>query len=149
MFVWFLIRFIAEFERALLDPKRKTRALDKTTISALCQLLRAAVIITSVLIVLQTLNIPISGFLAFGGVGGIAIGFAAKDWLSNFFGGLMIYLDRPFKVGDWISSPDKTIEGTVEHIGWRLTRIRKFDKRPLYVPNGIFSSISIENPSSM
>lgn len=149
LFVWFLIRFISEFETALLSPKRKTRALDKTTIGAMCQLLRAAVIITALLIVLQTLNIPISGVLAFGGVGGIAIGFAAKDWLSNFFGGLMIYLDRPFQVGDWISSPDKKIEGTVEHIGWRLTRIRKFDKRPLYVPNGIFSSISIENPSRM
>jgi len=93
--------------------------------------------------------LSISGVLAFGGVGGIAIGFAAKDLLSNFFGGLFIYLDRPFAVGDWVRSPDREIEGTVENIGWRVTRIRTFDKRPLYIPNSIFSQIAVENPSRM
>ena len=91
----------------------------------------------------------ISGLLAFGGIGGMAIGFAAKDMLSNFFGGLMIYLDKPFTVGDWIRSPDRNIEGVVEEIGWRMTRIRTFEMRPLYVPNSIFSSIAVENPSRM
>jgi MscS family membrane protein len=61
----------------------------------------------------------------------------------------MIYMDRPFRVGDWVRSPDKEIEGTVEYIGWRLTRIRTFDQRPLYVPNATFTSISVENPSRM
>ncbi|WP_338066033.1 mechanosensitive ion channel family protein [Marinomonas primoryensis] len=87
--------------------------------------------------------------MAFGGIGGIAVGFAAKDLLANFFGGLMVYLDRPFAIGDWIRSPDQNIEGTVEHIGWRQTRIRTFEKRPLYVPNSTFSLISVENPSRM
>ena len=77
------------------------------------------------------------------------MGFAAKDLLANFFGGLMIYLDRPFSVGEWIRSPDKEIEGVVEDIGWRLTRIRTFDKRPLYIPNAVFANISVENPSRM
>jgi len=62
---------------------------------------------------------------------------------------LMIFLDRPFSVGDWIRSPDRDIEGTVEDIGWRLTRIRTFDKRPLYLPNSIFTSLAVENPSRM
>ena len=61
----------------------------------------------------------------------------------------MIYLDRPFSVGDWIRSPDQNIEGTVENIGWRLSRIRTFDKRPLYIPNSTFARISVENPSRM
>jgi MscS family membrane protein len=61
----------------------------------------------------------------------------------------MIFLDRPFSVGDWVRSPDRDIEGTVEDIGWRLTRIRTFDKRPLYLPNSIFSSLAVENPSRM
>jgi MscS family membrane protein len=52
-------------------------------------------------------------------------------------------------VGDWIRSPDKEIEGVVEQIGWRLTTIRTFDKRKLYVPNSVFSSIALENPSRM
>jgi MscS family membrane protein len=113
------------------------------------KLLRLSVIITAVLVAMQTFGYSISGVLAFGGIGGIAVGFAAKDLLANFFGGLMIYLDRPFAVGDWIRSPDKSIEGTVEHIGWRLSRIRTFDKRPLYVPNAIFTQIAVENPSRM
>ena len=87
--------------------------------------------------------------MAFGGMGGIAIGFAAQDLLANFFGGLFIYTDRPFSVGDWIRSPDRNLEGTVEKIGWRVTRIRTFDKRPLYIPNSIFSHIALENPSRM
>jgi len=107
------------------------------------------VIITAVLIALQTLGYSISGVLAFGGVGGIAIGFAAKDLLANFFGGFIIHLDRPFKVGDWIRSPDRNIEGTVEQIGWRMCTIRTFDKRPLYVPNATFTTIAVENPSRM
>ena len=99
--------------------------------------------------ILQSVGVSISGLLAFGGIGGIAVGFAAKDLLANFFGGLSIYLDRPFTIGDWIRSPDKEIEGTVEEIGWRMTCIRTFDQRPLYVPNAIFSQISIQNPSRM
>jgi len=113
------------------------------------KLVRASVFITAALVMLQTLGFSISGVLAFGGVGGIAVGFAAKDLLANFFGGLMVYLDRPFKVGDWIRSPDKELEGTVEEIGWRQTRIRTFSKRPIYVPNSIFMSIIVENPSRM
>lgn len=61
----------------------------------------------------------------------------------------MIYMDRPFAVGDWIRSPDREIEGTVENIGCRLTLIRTFDKRPLYVPNATFATIAVENPSRM
>jgi len=93
--------------------------------------------------------VSVSGLLAFGGIGGIAVGFAAKDLLANFLGGLSIYLDRPFAVGDWIRSPDRSIEGTVEDIGLRVTRIRTFDQRPLYVPNSTFSSVALENPSRM
>jgi len=149
LFVWFLVRFIRGIETNLLAPSRGKHSLDETTIHAICQILRIAVIITAVLVLLQTFGVPLSGVIAFGGVGGIAVGFAAKDLLSNFFGGLMIFLDRPFKIGDWVRSPDKEIEGTVEHIGWRLTRIRTFDKRPLFVPNSLFSTIAIENPSRM
>lgn len=61
----------------------------------------------------------------------------------------MLYFDRPFRIGDWISSPDRDIQGTVEEIGWRMTRLMTFDKRPLYVPNSVFSSISVENPGQM
>jgi MscS family membrane protein len=77
------------------------------------------------------------------------VGLAAKDLLANFFGGLTIYLDRPFSVGEWIRSPDKSIEGTVEYISWRHTRVRAFNKNPIYVPNAVFTTIVVENPSRM
>ena len=147
---WFLIRFVKEFEKAFIKRRyQKGESVDLTTINALAKLVRAAIFITAGLVMLQTLGFSISGVLAFGGIGGIAVGFAAKDLLSNFFGGLMIYLDRPFRVGDWIRSPDKKLEGTVEEIGWRQTRIRTFSKRPIYVPNAIFMNIIVENPSRM
>jgi len=145
---WALIRFVDRVQQRMMhDPK--TDDLDLTTVEAIGRLIRITVLITSGLIILQTLGFSVSGVLAFGGLGGIAVGFAAKDLLSNFFGGLMIFLDRPFGVGDWIRSPDRDIEGTVESLGWRLTTIRTFDKRPLYVPNATFLSIAVENPSRM
>jgi MscS family membrane protein len=148
---WFVTRFIKNAQDNIIDrgKKKDGSGYDKTTVDAISKILRASVMITAALVILQTLGFSISGVLAFGGVGGVAIGFAAKDLLANFFGAMMIYLDKPFKIGDWIRSPDQEIEGTVEEIGWRQTRIRTFDKRPLYVPNSVFSSIAVENPSRM
>ena len=147
--VWAVLRLIKEAEGILVSPLKMKQPMDYTTVNAVSKLSRAVVIITAILIAMQSMGYSISGVLAFGGVGGIAVGFAAKDLLANFFGGFIIHLDRPFKVGDWVRSPDRNIEGTVEHIGWRLTTIRTFDKRPLYVPNAAFTTIAVENPSRM
>jgi MscS family membrane protein len=147
--IWFVVSFIRQAELNLLAQQDDQAPIDETTLHAISKLLRTAVVITGVLVVLQTLGYNLSGVLAFGSIGGIAISFAAKDLLANFFGGMMVYMDRPFAVGDWIRSPDKSIEGTVEHIGWRTSRIRTFDQRPLYVPNSIFTTIVVENPSRM
>lgn len=147
---WFLHRLISGAEAELLSSRFDgSGSTDKATVHAVAQLLRVVMWVIAGLMILQSVGVSISGLLAFGGIGGIAVGFAAKDLLANFFGGLSIYLDRPFTAGDWIRSPDKQIEGTVEDIGWRLTRIRTFDQRPLYVPNAIFSQIAVENPSRM
>ena len=148
LFCWVFISFIKALEHRYLQVDRKKK-LDQTSVIALGRLMRVAVIITGVLVAMQALGYSLSGILAFGGVGGLAVGFAAKDMLANFFGGWMIYVDKPFRVGDWISSPDKKIEGTVEYIGWRQTRILTFSRRPLYVPNSTFMNISVENPSRM
>lgn len=150
----FLFQFVVLAEIRILEKLNAEESsdqtrLDPTTLHALAKLIRLAVVISAVLVALPTVGIEITALLAFGGVGGIAIGFAAQDLLSNFFGGLMIYLDRPFAIGDWVRSPDREIEGTVESIGWRLTVVRTFDKRPLYIPNAVFNTITLENPSRM
>ena len=147
---WFLTNFITALERSYIDEiDQNKRKGDQTTVQAISKLVRLSVIIVTILIVLQNMGINLTGLLAAGSVGGLVIGFAGKDLLANFFGGLMLYLERPFKVGDWIRSPDREIEGTVVNIGLRTTAIKTFDQRPLYVPNSIFTSISLENPSRM
>jgi MscS family membrane protein len=147
---WFLIQFAGKVGRNVTEQRvARGEEVDRTTIDALVKLARLVTFIVTVLVVAQTLGFQITGLLALGGVGGIAVGFAAKDLLANFFGGLTIYLDRPFTVGDWIRSPDKALEGTVEYISWRHTRIRAFNKNPIYVPNSVFTTIVVENPSRM
>ena len=147
---WFLQSFIENAQQAVITHQgARERPVDRTTVDAVGKLLRVSVLITASLVILQSLGFSVSGVVAFGGIGGIAVGFAARDLLANFFGGLMVYMDRPFAIGDWVRSPDREIEGTVEHIGWRITRIRTFDKRPIYVPNSVFTQITVENPSRM
>ena len=146
---WFLIRFIKLAHQQYIEGKLISGHIDRTAGDAIAKIARLIVFITAVLVAMQTLGFSIAGVLTFGGVGGVAVGFAAKDLLANFFGGMMIYLDRPFAVGDWVRSEDREIEGMVEDIGWRMTVIRKFDSRPIYVPNSIFSTIVVENPSRM
>jgi MscS family membrane protein len=136
-------------ENVIASMEAQGRAVDRTSADAVAKLIRAAVVMSALLVGMQTLGFSISGVLAAGGIGGLAVGFAAKDLLANLLGGVILFFDRPFVIGDWIRSPDREIEGTVEDIGWRQTRIRTFGKRPLYVPNGSFLSMTIENPSRM
>ena len=146
----FAIRLIGNMEIRLLRPHNGKQAVDATTVRAMGKLLRLVVFVLGTLMCLQTFGVSISGVLAFGGVGAMAIGFAAKDMLANFFGGLMVYLDRPFSVGDHIRfTSTKDIDGVVEDIGWRMTRIRNSEKRPLYIPNSLFASAVVENFSRM
>jgi MscS family membrane protein len=147
---WFFIRLVRIFSLNVIETNRqKGVEVDLTTIDALSKLAKLFIVIGSTLVIVESLGFSVAGVLTAGGIGGLAIGFAAKDLLANFFGGLTIYMDRPFSVGDWIRSPDKEIEGTVEYISWRHTRIRALNKNPIYVPNALFTTIVVENPSRM
>lgn len=149
IFVWSVFRVIHRTEAAAVNKHRQSKCHKLTTIRVMAKVGRIATIGFAVMSALQCFGLSISALLTFGGIGSVMVGFAAKDSLSNFLGGMMIFMDRPFMVGDWITSPDRDIEGTVENIGWRLTTIRTFDQRLLYVPNGAFSNIAIENASRM
>jgi MscS family membrane protein len=147
LFSWCMVSFIQLTQQHILYHSRKI--YDKTSVLALGQVGIAVVMVISILTTLQIVGVNLAGILAFGGLSGIAVGFAAKDLLANFFGAIMVYMDKPFKVGDWIRSPEKEIEGEVESIGWRQTKIITFEKRPIYVPNSVFSTIVVENASRM
>jgi MscS family membrane protein len=147
---WFCWKFIQLITTSTIDRGHQAvQNFDVTTVFALSKLGRLLIAVITVITAAHNLGFNVGALLALGGVGGIAVGLAAKDLLANFFGGLTIYLDRPFSVGDWIRSPDKSIEGTVEYISWRHTRIRGFNKNPIYVPNAVFTTIVVENPSRM
>lgn len=141
---WAIIRILSGVENYLIEKKSD---ISKDSVRLISRIAKILISIGIALGVAQALGFSVSGLLTFGGVGGVVIGFAAKDMLANIFGGFMIQMDKPFSTGDWIRSDQ--FEGTVEKIGWRMTRIRTFSKNPVYIPNSIFSSIPIETPSRM
>ena len=148
---WLLLRILQEGEKYLINfvykGDQKVFRQNKTTIIAVGRLLKIILAIWIFLIIMQALHIDITGLVAIGGAGTIVLGLAAKELLANFFGGMMIFMDRQFMVGDSIKSPNQDIEGAVEYIGWRLTRIRTLDGSLLYVPKSVFLTISVENCS--
>ena len=99
---------------------------------------------------MDSVRINVQTFLAFGGTGDVAIGFAGREIISNFFSGFLIYVIRPFTVGEWVRSiQEEELNGTVENIGWYLAQVRTWHKRPLYIPNSRFSTLILENESRM
>lgn len=150
-FAWLFIQWKKQFLKNLAakSEKAKDTTLDKSIIQALDKIISILINIMAGLIILDIIGIPVSTLIAFGGIGGIAIGLAAKDVLSNFFSGLMIYVNHPFAIGDWIKSPNKGFEGVVEEIGWYRTQIRSFERRPTYIPNSVITDAIIENPGRM
>ncbi len=150
LLAWFLLRLIGRVEHNIIDKaRREGRTVDPTAADAIGKLVRAAIFITTALLVLQALGFSIGGLVALGGVGGIAIGFAAQSLVANLVGGLTIYASRPFKVGEWIIMTGTEVMGEVQDIGWRATRIMGFDLRPFYVPNSLFNTAVVVNHSRM
>lgn len=151
IFLWVAIRMVngVELHYRSRNMRLGTKEIHRGTLYAIFQAVRGVLFAIAALTAMDALGLSISGLLTIGGIGGILIGFAAKDTLANFFSGLLIFWERPFIVGDWIRRPDAGVEGTVENIGWRTTQIRTFDKRPLYVPNSLFFNSVIENPQRM
>lgn len=142
---WIAFRFCREVEKIVLEKKN----FDKTTIELFSKLSLIVILFLTSLMILPMFGVDVAGIKIFGGVGGVVAGLAAKDALANILGGIVIAIDKPFKIGEWIYSVDEKMEGVVEHIGWRHTKLRQFDKRPLYIPNQTFSSLTFINASRM
>ncbi len=121
--------------------------IDKALTPILSGVLRFLLIALAVLIVAQEWNFSISGLLAGLGLGGLAFALAAKDMLSNLFGGLAILLDHPFSIGDWIRTGK--VEGVVEDINFRSLKVRTGDQALVTVPNSITAAEPIYNFSRM
>jgi MscS family membrane protein len=140
-FLWRMIDGLGEYFSA--RATQTESALDDQLVPFVAKTLKIFLVITGVLVVAQNMGYSISGLIASLGIGGIAVAMAAKDTISNVFGSIMILIDRPFTVGDWIKTED--FEGVVEEVGFRSTRIRTFAKTLVNVPNSIMANIVIDN----
>ena len=110
-------------------------------------ILKVIILIITGMNILSTWGINITGFVASLGLVGMAFALAAKDTASNFFGSMVLFTDQPFKVGDWIKTPE--VEGTIEAIGIRSTKVRTFAQALVSVPNGNLANDAILNWSEM
>lgn len=146
--MWFIINFVKLTERELIRYQEKFKGLlEINVVSTFSLIVRIVIIVIFMFHFLNMAGVDIKTLLAFGGIGGVVIGLAAKDLFGNFLGIIMVNFDRIFNVGDAIVIPSLTIEGVVEHIGWRLTMIRQFDKIPIHVPNAVFINAPVRNLS--
>ena len=150
LLAWFAIRLIHFVEEHVTDPEYRTDPVDKTTATAIGKLLRASVLITALLMALASLGFSVTGVLAFGGLGGLAVGFAARDLLANFFGALMIFLDRPFAGGATGSGlPTRTSKARWRRsAGVRPGSAHSISDR-CTCPNSTFATLTVENPQRM
>ncbi len=117
--------------------------LDDQLVPLLRKTLRTFVVIIGTLFILDNLDVPILPLLTGLSIGGLAFALAAQDTIKNFFGSVMIFVDKPFGVGDWITSND--VDGTVEEVGFRSSRIRTFRNSLISIPNGKLADNTIDN----
>lgn len=122
-------------------------SLDERLMPFLRVLVKLFIVAIGLVIILQELGYDVTGLIAGIGVGGLAISLAAQDTIANLFGFASIVGDRPFNVGDYIKTPD--VEGTVEHVGVRSTRLRQTDQTQVIIPNNVLANSPIFNTSRM
>lgn len=108
--------------------------------------LKVFVIVVAVLVTAQNLNINITGAIASLSIGGLALGLAAQDTLANLFGAIAVFVDRPFRIGDRVQLDN--VDGSVESIGLRSTRVRNLDGHLITVPNKTMGNATITNVTS-
>jgi MscS family membrane protein len=145
---WGLFRMSDSGELAsLLFVKKLNLDIDEILIPFLSKTLRFVIAVIAVLIIAQEWNYSISGLLAGLGLGGLAFALAAQELLSNLFGGMVVFLDKPFSLGDWIKTGD--VEGNVEDINFRSVKIRTFTQAVVTVPNSKLVGGAITNFSRM
>lgn len=125
---------------------RSASATDDILFTLLLASARLMVVVVGFLGIAHFLSIPTGGILAGLGIGGLAFAFASRETLSNVFGAGILVTDRPFQRGDWISSGE--IEGAVEHVGIRSTRVRTAQDSVMVIPNGKLSDSTINNLGS-
>ena len=142
--IWFgfrgtdLLTWVAQKKASQSDNK-----LDDLLVPLLGKTLKAIVIVFGIVYLADSLSIQLTPIIAGLGIGGLGFAFAAKDTLENFFGSITVILDKPFTIGDWVEVDG--VEGTVESVGMRSTRIRTFYDSLITIPNSILITTKCDN----
>lgn len=143
-FIWLFYNLSDVFSKYLgvLTSKTETK-LDDQLVPLIRKTLRFFVLVMGIILILQNNGYNVASLIAGLGIGGLAVALAARDTLANFFGSVTIFVDKPFRIGDWIKVAG--VEGTVEEVGFRSTRIRTFYNSLVSVPNSNISNNEVDN----
>ncbi len=136
-----LVDFVSNY--LIRAAERTESTLDDQLIPLAKKSLKIIIVILGIIYILQSLEFNITALLTGLSIGTLAFALAAQDTIKNLFGSVTIFLDRPFQVGDWITASG--IDGTVEEVGFRSTRVRTFYNSLIYVPNGKLADMVIDN----
>ena len=141
-FSWLVLTILNGYGIVIID-KIAQKSRRKEVVNLVLKVVYVIVLIIALLLILQKLGFDISALIASLGIGGLAVAFAAKDIIANFFASVMMLFDNSFSQGDWIVCGD--IEGTVVEVGFRKTTIRSFDNALIFVPNSKLASDPVRN----
>lgn len=148
LFAWILflvVDFLYSGSKLLIRKKHNQSFYNFMNLSR--KFVKIIIAIVSIIFFLDLWGYNVNGLVASLGLVGMAVALAAQDTTKNIFGALMIFADTPFKVGDWIQTPQA--EGTIEEIGMRSTKVRTFEDSLISLPNGIVANAAITNYSAM
>lgn len=146
--MWFGLRLTSNLTRLWrLRAKHTETTFDDQLVPVVRKLAKVTVVIVGSLLIVQNLGGQVGSLLAGLGIGGAALALASKDTIANLFGSIVVFVDRPFQVGDWVEIGQH--EGTIEEVGLRVTRIRTFANSLITVPNSSLTTTAINNWSRM
>jgi len=145
---WILFRAVDQFSYIFAKFSSKFgKNLSSDVENFIISFLKTIILIIGIMTILDGWGINVGAFVASLGLVGMAFALAAKDTAANLFGSLVIFTDKPFKNGDWILTPD--VEGKIEKIGIRSTKVRTFAQALVSVPNAVIANSAITNWSKM
>jgi len=148
LIAWGLFNLLSDYD--LLGEEIQTKLnlkVDTILVPFLSKMIKFLIVALAITTLAQEWGYDVNGLITGLGLGGLAFALAAKDAVANIFGGIIIITDKPFSIGDWISTP--SVEGTVEDITFRSTRVRTFAQALVTVPNSTLANESITNWSKM
>jgi MscS family membrane protein len=142
--VWSAFRLVDILDSLMIKKARQTgNRFDDLLVPMISKSLKVFILVIGVISSADNLNMDVSSLLAGLGIGGLAFALASKDLLGNFFGSLTVLLDRPFQIGDWVVIGD--VEGSVEEVGFRSTRVRTFYNSIITLPNAVLTTSTVDN----